>query len=348
MRCSTTRDERRPMARQKIAYISRGELDTTLVKQQLAGIDYDLTFQVCMSPGETIEAVKGADLVIGSRVPLTREVIQQMDAARAIVTHGHGFDEIDHNAATDEGIVVANCAGFVTEEVSNHTLMMLLGCSRRLNFSQELVRSGGWGRSKAALPGILPTDEAVLGLVGVGNIGRAVARKAKPLGLEIIAHDPYLTPWDAREYGVGLVDSIMEVAEHSDFVSIHTPLNDETRHLISGPFFKAMKPTAYIINVSRGPIIDEKAMIEALQSGEIAGAGIDVFEQEPTPADNPLLKMDNVIVTPHSAGRSDVSGIVGATRVGEEAARVLKGMLPRSVVNPEVRGKANLRLGSRR
>ena len=239
--------------------------------------------------------------------------------------------------------MVANAAGFVTEEVSNHTIMLLLACSRRLTIAHALVRAGRWADNREALDGIPPIDGHVLGLVGVGNIGRAVARKARVFGLNVIACDPYLLPWDAREYGVEVVDSRSELASRSDYVSIHTPLNDETHHMIDAGFFRAMKSDAYIINVSRGPIIDEQALIRALQDGEIAGAGLDVFDEEPTPSDNPLLKMDNVIVTPHSAGRSVLAADAGQRQVGREVARVLRGQCPLSLVNPDVRGKANLR-----
>ena len=143
-------------------------------------------------------------------------------------------------------------------------------------------------------------------------------------GLEVIAYDPYVQPWIAKEYRVELVPSLEELARRSDFVSMHTPLNDETRKLVSTAFFKAMKPTAYFINTCRGPTVDEAALIKALEDGEIAGAGIDVFEVEPTPGDNPLLRFDNVTVTPHSAGTSDNSRVAVQMQVGQETARLLK------------------------
>ena len=326
------------MPRPRIAMISRAEPNTEIIEQQLQGQDYDLETYVCGSPGEAIEAIKGADVIIDQGVPMPREVIQEIDAAQAIVSFGHGFNHIDHNAATEQGVMVVNSAGFCTEEVSNHTLMLLLACAKKLTHLDRLVKAGQWdARTRLEITPMAPVDGQTLGLVAFGNIARATARKAKVFGLEVIAYDPYVQPWIAKEYRVELVPSLEELARRSDFVSMHTPLNDETRKLVSTAFFKAMKPTAYFINTCRGPTVDEAALIRALEDGEIAGAGIDVFEVEPTPGDNPLLRFDNVTVTPHSAGTSDNSRVAAQVQVGQETARLLKGQWPMSVVNGDVR-----------
>ena len=275
---------------------------------------------------------------------MPREVIEEIDAAQAIVSFGHGFNHIDHNAATEQGVMVVNSAGFCTEEVSNHTLMLLLACAKKLTHLDGLVKAGKWdARTRLEITPMAPVDGRTLGLVAFGNIARATARKAKVFGLEVIAYDPYVQPWIAKEYRVELVPSLDELARRSDFVSMHTPLNDETRKLVSTAFFKAMKPTAYFINTCRGPTVDEAALIKALEDGEIAGAGIDVFEVEPTPGDNPLLRFDNVTVTPHSAGTSDNSRVAVQAQVGQEAARLLKGQWPMSVVNGDVRARLPVR-----
>ena len=328
------------MAKHKIAFISATESDTKLLEEQLVGLDYEMDAQVCKSHGETIEAVKGADVIVNHGVLMPREVIEEIDAARAIVSFGHGFDRIDHNAATDQGVMVVNTAGFCTEEVSNHTIMLLLACTRKLAMLNNYVKDGRWkpGARPQLLP-MEPIDGQTLGLVGFGNIGRGTARKAKAFGLEVVVYDPYVQPWIAREYKVTVVGSLEELARRSDFVSMHVPLNDETRKLVGDSFFKAMKPAAYFINTCRGPTVDEQALIRALQTGEIAGAGLDVFEEEPTPTDNPLLKMDNVTVTPHSAGASNVSVPAFPVQIGQETARILRGTWPMSLVNPEVRAK---------
>ena len=323
----------------KISVISgRGEADTELIEEQIQGLDYELEKYECTSDGETIEAMAGADIVINNGVALSREVIEETEGVQAILVGSHGFNHIDHEAATDQGIMVVNSAGFCTEEVSNHAILLLLACAKKLAQLNDLVKAGKWGaETRAAIMPMVPIYDQTLGLVAFGNIARATARKAQAFGMEVIAYDPYCPPWIAREYRVRLVGSLEELAAESDFVSVHTPLNNETEGLLGESFFKAMKPTAYIVNTCRGPVIDEAALIAALESGEIAGAGLDVFEEEPTSPDNPLLKMDNVVVSPHSAGTSNMSRIRSGVQVGQETSRLLNGTFPMSVVNPEVR-----------
>ena len=325
------------MAKHKIAFTTPASADTSAIEAELEGLDYELNVHVCGSTGETIEAVKGADVVISWTTPMPREVIESIDTAQAIVSMGHGFDKVDHDAAAERGIMVVNTAGFVSEEVANHAIMLLLACARKLVVLDRQTRRGEWmGPSMMDLLPMPRLYDQVLGLVGLGNIGRATAMRAQAFGLEVIAYDRYVQPWLAKEVRVKLVGSLEELASRSDFVSMHTPLNDETRHLVGESFFKAMKPTAYFINTSRGGTVDERALIDALGNGEIAGAGLDVFEVEPGGADNPLFAMDNVTVTPHSAGLSSESLGNAVRQIGQETARILRGSLPMSLVNPEV------------
>ena len=182
-----------------------------------------------------------------------------------------------------------------------------------------------------------PVYNQTLGLIGFGNIARATARKAKAFGLKVVSYDPYVEPWIAREYEVELYNSLESIAAISDYVSIHLPLNNETKKIINKEFFKNMKNTAFIINTCRGGTIDEKAMIDALKSGCIAGAGLDVFEEEPIKDDNILISLPNVIMTPHTAGTSTGSDEVLYKYVGQEAYRVLNNQWPMSLVNPDVK-----------
>ena len=328
------------MAKHRLAFTTPAITDTSAIEAELGGLDYELEVHVCVSSGEMIEAVKGADVVISWAIPMPREVIESIDSAQAIVNMGHGFDKIDREAASERGIMVVNTAGFVSEEVANHAIMLLLACARKLVVLDRQTRRGDWmGPSFADLLPMPRLYDQVLGLVGLGNIGRATATRARAFGLEVIAYDRYVQPWLAKEGRVELVGSLEELASRSDFVSMHTPLNDETRHLVGEAFFEAMKPTAYFINTSRGGTVDEKALVDALSNGEIAGAGLDVFEEEPAGADNPLFAMDNVIVTPHSAGLSSESLGNAARQMGQETARILRGSLPMSLVNPEVLGR---------
>ena len=332
------------MSKLRVAYISGGEAVNDFVKQQLEGVDHDFDAYVCKSDGETIEAVKGADVIINQGVAMPRSVIEEIDNAQAVVSFGHGFNHIDHEAATDQSLMVVNTAGFCTEEVSNHAIMLLLACAKKLTILNDLTKSGKWGPdTRAALMPMAQITDQVLGLVSLGNIGRAVARKAQALGMTVIAYDPYVQPWIAREYRVELRPSLTDVAQNSDFVSMHTPLSNQTTKLVGADFFKAMKTSAYFVNTCRGGTVDEEALIAALQNGEIAGAGLDVFEVEPTSPDNPLFKMENVMVTPHSAGSSSRSRVASQVQVGQEAARLLSGTWPMSLVNPEVRAKIDMR-----
>ena len=337
------------MNKPKVALISPGNPNSDLIREQLKEIEHEFDEYICNSEGETIEAIKGVDVIINQGVPMPDSVIREIDTAQAIVSMGHGFNQIDHESATEQSVMVVNTAGFVTEEVSNHTIMLILACARKLTILNKLTKQGKWGKDtrNALMPMPTVTDQT-LGLVSLGNIGRAVARKSQALGMKVISYDPYLQPWIAREYKVHMVSSLEELAQESDFVSMHTPLNNQTRKLVGSEFFKSMKSTSYFINTCRGGTVDEKALIKALQGNELAGAGLDVFEEEPTSPENPLLKMDNVIVTPHSAGSSNRSGAAGETQIGQETARILKGSWPMSLVNPEVRSKLEIRLPATR
>ena len=234
------------MSKHTISLISPAEPSTDVIEQQLQGLDYDLNVHVCGSSGEAIEAMKGADVVINQGVRLPREVVQEIDTARAIVSMGHGFDHIDHEAAAEHGVMVVNTAGFVTEQVANHTIMMLLACAKKLTVLHNHIRAGKWGVEPAPGAATYPTiDGQVFGIVGLGNIARATARRASAFNMDVISYDPFVAPWHAREYRVELVDSLEELASRSDFVSVLVPLNDGTRKFIGESFFKAMKPTAH-------------------------------------------------------------------------------------------------------
>ena len=254
---------------------------------------------------------------------------------KGLVSFGHGYDHLDLDEATRNGVILANTASFGTEEVSNHTMMHFLICSRKFVLHDKMVRSGGWTRKNLAPMGHILGQ--TFGIVGLGDIGRAVARKAKAFGLNVIAYDPYLASWDGLESAVEMAASLDDLCRRSDYISVHIYLNDETRHLISHPQFAVMKPSAYLINCARGGVVDEAALIEALQQKRLAGAGLDVFEKEPVAADNPLLKMDNVSLTNHYASYSEIAWDRAQTQLGEEAVRIATGMWPMSHINPDVR-----------
>ncbi len=290
------------------------------------------------SEGELIEALKDVDVAINQGHgwdPKMFVHIGNNGRCKGLASGGHGYDGMDLDAAVENGVILSNAASFGTEEVSNQTMLHFLICSRKFVLHDKLVKNGTWTREHLAPMGHISGE--TFGIIGLGNIGRAVARKALAFGMKVIAYDPFISSWDAKEYDVEIVGTPQEIAKRSDYVTLHTYLNNETRHMVNAEFFSLMKPTAYLINCSRGPVVDEKALIAALQSKEIAGAGLDVFEQEPIDPNNPLLKMDNVSVTNHYASYSEVAFDRAKSQVGEEAMRIALGHWPMSLINPDVR-----------
>jgi len=311
--------------------------------EELAKVNAELVGADCVTEDEIIEAAKDADAILTGGAQMTRRVLESLPKCKVIVRYGVGYDTIDVDAATDNGVIVVNNPAFqwCIEEVSNQAITLLLACAKKLAFLNDGTKQGRWAECKRAQAPMVSIHGQTLGLIGCGNIGRMTGRKAQCFSLKLLGYDPYVDKSLAKKDGITLV-SLSELLKESDFVSIHTFLNEETRYLMGEKEFKQMKPTAYIINTARGPVIDEPALIKALQEKQIAGAGLDVFEKEPVDPDNPLLKMDNVVVTPHSASYSDVAFKLNRVIVGQEAARVLSGRWPKNAVNKSVKPKVNL------
>jgi len=289
-----------------------------------------------------IEGARDADALITSwGIMLNKAIIDKLDKCVVIGVGSVGVDMVDVEAATEAGIVVTNVPDVFIEEVADHTMMLLLASGRRIKIMEKLVRQGDWYKGRPVLNSVPRLWGQTLGLLSFGNVARAVARRAKAFGLHIIAHDPYVSELKMTGEGVEPV-SFTELLERSDYLSIHPALNAETSKMMGAEQFQAMKNTAVIINAGRGGAIDEAAMIDALQNGEIAAAGLDVLETEPPAGDNPLLAMDNVIITPHAA--SATSRMRGETRrrAGREVALVLQGKWPMSCVNPTVLPRVEL------
>lgn len=293
----------------------------------------------CRTEDELIDAAADADLVIcSSDTPVSRRLLEHLPRCRGVVRAAVGVDNIDLVAATELGIVVANVPDFCIEEVSNHAIMLLLACAKKLVVLHGAFATNRWDRS--LLPPMGTIHGQTLALIGYGRLARATGRKAKAFGLRVIAYDPYVDKADARETGVELFrGDLHRVVAQSDYVSLHTPLTEETRHLIGEPELRAMNRSAYLINTSRGAVVDERALIRALQEGWIAGAGLDVFEKEPPDPDSPLLRMPNVTATIHCASYSDAAMAELWQRAGDEAARILSGRWPLCVANPGVRAR---------
>jgi D-3-phosphoglycerate dehydrogenase / 2-oxoglutarate reductase len=283
---------------------------------------------------EIIERAGDADALIVSSSPMTRRVMSALKQLKVVVRTGVGYDVIDVPAATALGIVAVNIPDIWTREVANHALALLLAWNRRIPILYNEVKAGVWQSQPPGPVGALHGE--TVGIVGFGNIGRAFARRVSALETHLIAYDPYVDDAQFAGLGVERVLSLGELAARSDYVSVHTLLNAETRHLINEVFLRQMKPTACLINTSRGPVVDEQAIIRALQEQWIAGAALDVQEHEPPAPDNPLSRLENVILTPHAAYYSTAAVAQVPRRCGEEVARVLTGQRPLHVVNPEV------------
>jgi D-3-phosphoglycerate dehydrogenase len=292
----------------------------------------------CETPAQVLAAVADADAALCASEPFTEEVFAGAPNLRVVVRYGIGVDTIDLDAATRHGVMVANFPDFCIEEVANHALALLLACAKKIVWLDHRMRAQGWGNARALLRDMGPVHGETLGLVGFGNIGRAVARRASVLGMPVIASDPYVPEHLFAEAGAQRVD-LTQVARRSDYVSLHVPATTETRGLIDAGFLAAMKASAYLINTSRGAVVNETDLIAALQAGRIAGAALDVFATEPLEADNPLLSMENVVLTPHTASYADATFASMRRRVAVSALAVVRGGLPEFVANPAVLDK---------
>jgi D-3-phosphoglycerate dehydrogenase len=253
-----------------------------------------------------------------------------------------GGDTVEGAAATAAGIVVTNVPDVFIDEVADHTMAMFLAAHRRLRLMHQLTVDGRWREGRPYFNEIPRLYGQTFALISFGNVAKAVARRCHAFGLHLIAFDPYVAELDMTAVGVEPVTSLMELLRRGDFVSMHAPLNGETHHMMSVQQFQAMKRTALFVNNGRGPTVDEAALVKALQEGWIAGAAIDVFEQEPVDTGNPLLKMENVIVTPHIASATARMAPETRRRLGREIATVLQGKWPRSAVNPGVLPRTSL------
>ena len=296
--------------------------------------------EILVPEEQTLEAflaiARDADAVIHEYLILTAQVIAQLERCRVISHHGKGVDKIDVAAATSRGILVANVQDAAIHEVVEHLIGMMIAVARRFPTYAKAVRDGNW--SVPAGQPVYRLHGKTLGLLGFGVLARQAALKVTALGLNVLAYTRRPGPADAARYGVGFVD-LPTLFERSDIVAILIPHTRETTGLVSRDLLERMKSTAILLNLSRGPVVDERALIEILINGRIFGAGLDVLVKEPPRADNPLLGLENVVVTPHCAwyseeGREDVE-----RRTAREVARVLNGEWPISFVNPEA--KAN-------
>jgi D-3-phosphoglycerate dehydrogenase len=284
---------------------------------------------------DAAELYRHADAIITELHPFDATRIAALDRCRIIACASTGYDYVDLQAAARRGIWVTNCPGYCTDEVATHTLALILSQARRLPQARSLARAGEWDpRPVRPLPHV---RGQTLGLIGFGRIGSAVAAKARALGFRVLACDPYVDESAMRAAGVTPAGR-ETVLRESDYVSLHTPLTDETRDMIDSAALKLMKPSAYLVNTARGALVVEAALLAAVRENRIAGAAIDVLRVEPPPAEHPFLHDDRIAVTPHSAWCSEESDQAVWEWAAGYVAAVLRGERPAAAVNEPLAG----------
>ena len=302
-------------------------------KEEFGRMGAELILAQVQEEKDLIRVCKDADGLVNQYALLTRRVLENLPKCKVVSRYGVGMDSVDLKVATDLGIIVANVPDYCMDEVANQTIAMILTLIRKTAFFDRKVKSGEWD-FRQGIP-IYRTKGKTMGLIGCGKIGLEVGKRISAFGVKVMTFDPYL---EKAPEGVELKD-FDTVLKESDFISIHCPLNDSTRHLIGDEAFKKMEKKPFLINTSRGPIIDGKALIQALEQGLISGAGLDVLEKEPPDSQSPLLKMENVVLSPHIGFYSEESISELKRRTAKNVSDVLMGRRPDSVVNRKVLGK---------
>lgn len=301
----------------------------------------------CLTEEQVIEAAKDADGIIVHFAPITRKVIESLDKLKIICRYGVGVDNVDIAAATERKIVFCNVPDYCTNEVAEHALALLLAAARKIVYADYLTRNYDW-----EITNLEPVDTfegKILGLVGFGKIGSSFARRAVALGCKILVYDPYVSKKKVEAEGYEYTNNLDDIWTKSDFISLHIPLKEDTKYIVGRDELKKMKKTAIIVNTSRGKLIDETALLEALKEGEIQGAALDVFENEPPPKEHPMFKEKKIVknplyelspakitVTPHMGWYSIHSYRKLKETPALIVARFLKGERPKNVLNPEV------------
>jgi len=285
-----------------------------------------------ISKEELIDVIKDFDaIIVRSRTKVTREVIEASNKLKIIARAGVGVDNVDVQAATERGVMVINAPESTSITVAEHTMGLILALSRKIAIADSSVKNGKWEKSK--FMGI-ELNGKILGVIGMGRIGSQVVTRSKAFGMETIVYDPYITEKTASELGVTVVD-FETLIKKSDVMTIHVPLTSETKYLIGKEQLEMMKENAFLVNCARGGIIKECDLYEALSTGKIRGAGLDVFENEP-PENSPLLELDNVVLTPHIAASTSEAQRDAAIIVANEIKKVFKGQSPKNVINMPV------------
>ena len=309
-------------------------------REILAAVDAELLVAETGAEAELIALAPAADAILTNWKRVPSEALDAAPNCLVVSRYGVGVDNIPVDHATSLGILVVNVPDFCLEEVSDHAMALMLACARRVVTFSRATAAGVWDLEAGR--GLPRLREQTVGLIGFGNIARVLAPKARGFGMRVLAYTPRLSP-GTRE-GVELTNDLDYLLAESDYVSLHAPSTDRTRGMIGEPELRRMKPTAYLINTSRGALVDEQALLLALTEGWIAGAALDVLGHEPPPPSHPLLGLDNVIMTPHAAFYSETAIAELEAKAAGNVAAVLSGRVPETVVNRDVLDRPNYRL----
>lgn len=283
-----------------------------------------------LGEAETLGVCRSAEAILTDYFRVDADVIEQLEHCRVICQYGVGLDQIDVDAATAAGILVTHTPEYCVDELADHTLALLLAVARNVVHFDRGVRGGAWDYKLA--PPMHRLRGRTLGIVGFGRVGRAVAERARALGLRVLASDVYVADEEIRSCGAEPA-AFERLLTEADVISLHVPLTDETRALIGAAELAALRPDAILVNTARGGLVDQGALVEALRSDRLAGAGLDVLAGEPPAADDPLLAFENVVLTPHAGFLSEESLLAVQTQAAAEVRRALSGERPRYAVN---------------
>ena len=294
----------------------------------------DVTVASATSEEVLASEISEADALIVRLARVTKPIIQNARRLRVIGRTGVGVDNVDVKAATERRILVVNVPAVNTISVAEHAFSLILALCRRIKDADQSLRSKGWNERERLASEIIDLAGKTLGIIGLGSIGREVVKRAKAFDMQVIAYDPYVTPETAKMIGVEL-SNLETLLTKSDVVTIHAALSKETHHLINERRIRLMKKSAYLVNCARGPIVDEEALARALRERWIAGAGCDVFDQEPVTRENPLLEFPQTIVSPHIAGFTREIMEKTLITLAQDITRAIKGEKPINLVNPE-------------
>jgi D-3-phosphoglycerate dehydrogenase len=323
-------------SQKKVAIVGARYGDLKVEQRILGRLGVELAEGMGSQEEEIVSVCTGADVILCGGAPkISASVLGRLPQLKAVVRFGIGVDTVDLAECTRRGIYVANVPDYCIDEVATHALALILAWARKLPVSHRSVGQGQW--QVTSLKPLQSAQDQVLGLLGFGRIAQSLCRMARAIGFQVWARDAYVQATRIRARGAKPV-SLKRLVRGSDFISLHLPLTAKTRHIIDQKMLAEMKPTSYLINTARGELVDGAALSEALKNGAIAGAALDVLEEEPPPLDHPLRSMDNVIITPHCAWYTERSQKVLREKACAEVIRVLRGGIPKNVVNREVLG----------